>query len=90
MGSKQNYQILIIKDFVFRLDARCGKLVWNIGATYLFHDLSIKSSMNKAFLQHEWMMTWEKSGGLCFTHYAMYGAPNHNTIFFAKWGNHMH
>ena len=56
-------------------------------ATHLFHDASLDSFINEAFLQRQCIMTWEKRGGSRFTHYTTHVAPNYKTIFFAEQGN---
>ena len=59
-------------------------------ATHLLHDASLDSSVNEAFLQHRYIMTWDKCGGSCFTHYTTDVATNYKTIFFAERGNRTH
>ena len=61
---------------------------WN--ATHLLHDASLDSSVNKAFLQCQCSMTWDKCGGSRFTHYTTHVAPNYKSIFFAERGNCTH
>ena len=36
------------------------------------------------------IMTWDKCGDSCFTHYTTHFAPNYKTIFFTEWGNCTH
>ena len=60
------------------------------GATHLIRDASLDSSVNEAFLQCQYIMTWEKCEGRGFTHYTTHVAPNYKTIFFAEWGNCTH
>ena len=64
-------------------DMKIGR--WD--ATHLLHDASLDSSVNEAFLQHRYIMTWDKCGGSCFTHYTTDVATNYKTIFFAERGN---
>ena len=59
-------------------------------ARHLLHDVSLDSSVNEAFLQHQCIMTWDKWGGSHFTHYTTNVAPNYKTIFFVEWGSHTH
>ena len=60
-------------------------------ATHLLHDASLDSSVNEAFLQRQYIMSWDKCGGSRFTHYTTHVAPNYKiSIFFAERGNRTH
>ena len=56
-------------------------------APWLFHDTSLDPVVNEAFLQHQWIMTWESSHIVPYTTKV---APSNKTIFFVKHGNHTH
>ena len=40
--------------------------------------------MNEAFFATPMSHRWERCGGLCFTHYTTYVAPNYKSMFFPK------
>ena len=58
---------------------------WDV--THLLHDASLHFSINEAFLQHQRIITWDKCGGSCFTHYTTHVALSYKTIFFVKLEN---
>ena len=77
---------ILCSDWMQDLEKWFGR--WD--ATHLLHDASLDSSVNEAFLQHRYIMTWDKCGGSCFTHYTTDVATNYKTIFFAERGNRTH
>ena len=55
----------------------------------LFHDASLDSSINEAFLQLQCIMTWGKCGDSRFIHYTTHVTPNYKTIFFTEHENYI-
>ena len=71
---------------MFRLVQDMEKWFARWDATHLLHDASLDSSISEAFVQHQCIMTWDKSRGSRFTNYTTHVAPNYKTIFFAERG----
>ena len=80
MGIKKKIQNTYREKFVFRFDARYGKVVWKIDATHLLHDTSIDYFVTEVFLQWQCIMTWKNEEAR---------VPYYKTMF-VEWGNHAH
>ena len=62
--------------------------IWD--ATHLLHDVSLDCSVSEVVLQCQRIMTWDKCGGSCFTHYTIHVAPNYTNHTLCGTGKTVH